>query len=95
MTEGEVFNDSKDIFLGSRVAFYKEGDVLNIFRGFIHELPDNADGGGDPFIVKFDREEGRYYEFNKREILGKWITYECLQCARAVDLIISLQMPWY
>jgi hypothetical protein len=68
MTEGEVFNDSKDVFLGSRVAFYEDADRQTIFRGFIEHLPDNVDAG-HMINVKFDC--GGCHEFNKKEILGK------------------------
>lgn len=93
MKEGEGINDSRDIWLGSRVAFHRDmADEPTILRGFIESLPEDV-VAGNIFNVKLDDGWG-HYEFNRKDILGKWITYEHLQCDCVVDLIIVLKMPW-
>jgi len=71
MTEGEGISDSKDILLGSRVAFYQDRDGRQtLVRGFISDLPGMMIDAGNMFSVKFDFRG--YQDFNKKDILGKW-----------------------
>jgi hypothetical protein len=70
MTEGGGINDAKVILLGSRVAFYHDGDGgQTLRRGFIVDLPENVDDGQ---MIEVAIDFVGFQKFNKKDILGKW-----------------------